>query len=102
LKHDSGRVLPVLITRSPLWADSIRVADSTRERRECLPLAQISRPTAATPPLHFRQVALNRDIRTATGRNDLINEGKAQQDKAEAQRDAAGLTGAIAVLMWAN
>ena len=28
-------------------------------------------------------------IGTVTGRNDLVNEGKAQQDKAEAQRDAA-------------
>jgi uncharacterized protein YjbJ (UPF0337 family) len=27
-------------------------------------------------------------IGTVTGRNDLINEGKAQQDKAEARRDA--------------
>jgi uncharacterized protein YjbJ (UPF0337 family) len=41
-------------------------------------------------------------IGTVTGRNDLINEGKAQQDKTEAQRDAAGLTSAIAVLMWVN
>jgi len=28
-------------------------------------------------------------IGTVAGRNDLVNEGKAQQDKAEAQRDAA-------------
>jgi uncharacterized protein YjbJ (UPF0337 family) len=28
-------------------------------------------------------------IGTVTGRNDLVNEGKAQQDKADAQRDAA-------------
>ncbi|OBG76280.1 general stress protein CsbD [Mycobacterium sp. E2462] len=28
-------------------------------------------------------------IGTVIGRNDLIDEGKAQQDKAEAQRDAA-------------
>ena len=28
-------------------------------------------------------------IGTVTGRDDLINEGKAQQDKAEAERDAA-------------
>jgi uncharacterized protein YjbJ (UPF0337 family) len=28
-------------------------------------------------------------IGTVTGRNDLVDEGKAQQDKAEAQRDAA-------------
>ena len=30
-------------------------------------------------------------VGTVTGRNDLINEGKAQQDKAEAQRDVAAL-----------
>ena len=28
-------------------------------------------------------------VGTVTGRDDLINEGKAQQDKAEAERDAA-------------
>lgn len=28
-------------------------------------------------------------VGTTTGRNDLIREGKAQQDKAEAERDAA-------------
>lgn len=28
-------------------------------------------------------------IGTVTGRNDLVNEGQAQQDKADAQRDAA-------------
>jgi uncharacterized protein YjbJ (UPF0337 family) len=28
-------------------------------------------------------------IGTVTGRNDLVNEGKAQQDKADAQREAA-------------
>jgi uncharacterized protein YjbJ (UPF0337 family) len=28
-------------------------------------------------------------VGTVTGRNDLIEEGKAQQDKADAQRDAA-------------
>ncbi|WP_319431144.1 CsbD family protein [Mycobacterium sp. RTGN5] len=28
-------------------------------------------------------------VGTVTGRGDLINEGKAQQDKAEAERDAA-------------
>ena len=28
-------------------------------------------------------------VGTVTGRNDLVNEGKAQQDKADAQRDAA-------------
>jgi uncharacterized protein YjbJ (UPF0337 family) len=28
-------------------------------------------------------------IGTVAGRNDLVNEGKAQQDKADAQRDAA-------------
>jgi uncharacterized protein YjbJ (UPF0337 family) len=28
-------------------------------------------------------------VGTVTGRDDMINEGKAQQDKADAQRDAA-------------